>query len=80
VLYLKRPCSVCAGITHIGGGNVVAIRASSDGLLLVEIVVSSEDGKTEVRSLPVHQLLSCCGFRPDMSIYEELQVCYVLPT
>ena len=66
-----------AGITHIGGSSVMSLQPSPDGLIRVELAVSAADsgGKDCVRMEDVHEVITCCGYRPDMSIVEELQVC-----
>ena len=55
----------------------MSLQASPDGLIRVELAVSAADsgGKDCVRMEDVHEVITCCGYRPDMSIVEELQVC-----
>ena len=65
---------VRAGITHIGGGSVLSLRLSEEGVFRVEIAVLDESGAAVLRVETVHEVVTCCGYRPDMSISEELQV------
>jgi hypothetical protein len=51
----------------------MSIRALDDDCLDVEIAVSNDNGQIAVHLEHVHQMITCCGFRPDMSISEELQ-------
>ena len=67
----------CAGITHIGGGSVLSLRLSEEGVFRVEIAVLDESGAAVLRVETVHEVVTCCGYRPDMSISEELQVCNI---
>jgi hypothetical protein len=63
-----------AGITHIGGGSIMSFQALEDRRFLVEIAILDEDGAPASRLETVHEVVTCCGYRPDMSISEELQV------
>jgi len=62
-------------IDYIGGSEVKAIEQTSDGRLRVTVQTHNA---TAPRVEEVDQFVGCCGFRPDSSLYEELQVhqCY----
>mmetsp|Transcript_156936 Transcript_156936/g.481382 ORF Transcript_156936/g.481382 Transcript_156936/m.481382 type:complete len:428 (-) Transcript_156936:61-1344(-) len=60
-------------IEHTGGACVKAIEPSPQGGLAVTL--ETVDGE---RALLADEFVGCCGFRPDMGLYSELQVhtCY----
>lgn len=64
----RLPC-----VEYVGGGAVKALELSENGNLRVTIQTTSGT-RTEV----VDAFVGCCGYRPDMSLYSELQVhtCY----
>lgn len=61
-------------IGYIGGAAVTAIEEKENGRLSVTIQCHNAEPLVE----EVDQLVGCCGYRPDSSLYEELQVhqCY----
>ena len=67
------------GITHIGGSSIMSLLQLPGGLIRVELTVSDEKGSSAVRVEDVHEVITCTGFRPDMSILEELQARDCLP-
>jgi len=80
----KRLCilanEVCAGqagegISYVGGAAVDAISEGMDGRLTVTLQVHGDEGP---RTEEVDELISCVGYRPDTSLFQELQVhqCY----
>ena len=63
-----------AGITHIGGGSINSLQLSEHRLIRVEIAILDENGAPALRVETVDEVISCCGYRPDTSVFEELQV------
>jgi thioredoxin reductase len=62
-------------IEYIGGAAVKAIAQTDNGRLRITIEShTSKDPRVE----EVDECVGCCGYRPDSSLYEELQVhqCY----
>jgi len=64
----ELPC-----IEYTGGACVKAIEASQSGGLCVTLETLDGD-----RAVEVDEFIGCCGYRPDTSLYSELQVhtCY----
>lgn len=67
-------------LRYLGASGVEALRwprgsAVEDPSTRFEVVIASPDGPTH---LQVDQILACVGFRPDNSLYRQLQVheCY----
>jgi len=69
-----------AAVKYVGGVAVRAISKAADGRLQVELQLPSEEGGGEAASQVevVDELVSCVGYHPDSSLYQELQVhqCY----
>jgi len=64
----EMPC-----IEYSGGACVKALEPSTGGAL--RITLETQEGE---RTEEVDEFIGCCGYRPDMSLYSELQVhtCY----
>ncbi|CAE8611610.1 unnamed protein product [Polarella glacialis] len=64
-------------VTYLGGAAIREIKQAADGRLRVAVERSS-DGSVENSAFEVDEVVCCVGYRPDTSIYEELQVhqCY----
>merc|ERR1712008_178065 len=62
-----------SGLTYIGGSAICKLQETEDGKL--RVVLQKPD--SEAVEL-VDEIISCVGYHPDTSIYEELQVhqCY----
>lgn len=63
------------GISYIGGAAVKAIQQTPAGRL--SVTIQRHDAKEPLVE-QVDELVGCCGYHPDSSLYEELQVhqCY----
>lgn len=62
-----------AGVTHIGGSCITRLQLC-EGVLHADISVADESGALTLRTEQFDEVISCCGYRPDTSICDELQV------
>lgn len=62
-----------AGVTHIGASCITRLQLC-EGVFHADICVADESGALSLRTECFHEVITCCGFRPDMSICDELQV------
>lgn len=51
----------------------MSAQFATNDLICVEVAVIGEDSAPHSHSELVHEVVSCCGHRPDMSVSEELQ-------
>jgi len=65
-------------VAFVGGAAVRAVSRSGDGRLQVELQLPDAGGSSSSRIEVADELVSCVGYHPDSSMYQELQVhqCY----
>jgi thioredoxin reductase len=66
------------GVTWMPGTSVRQVAAEGGDGLLVHVDTLTEQGEAGRQMLPVDRVIANVGYRPDRSLYEELQVheCY----
>ncbi len=67
-----------SGVTWLGGASVQQLSTDDQNRLQVRIEAKTEQGGRECKVLAVDHVIANVGYRPDRSLYQELQIheCY----